>query len=245
MSHMRIFSGIVPAAVALTAFVGIAEAADLGPYGSPRQRWDSPAPAYYPQAFRWTGFYAGLQAGYGWGNTDAVSTPLGAGTTQSFDYSTSGGVGGVHAGYNWQANRSFVLGLETDLEVSGISGSGIGTSGGGHITNIDWLGSMRGRAGFTTGSTLFYLTGGLAYGGVSVDRSASATSTPFIGASDWKVGWTAGAGIEHAFTSTISARIEYRYTDLGQITYSSTTGGLTDTSDVTQSAVRAGLSFKF
>lgn len=243
MSHMRIFNGIVPAAVALTTFAGLAEAADLGPYGGSRQRWDSPA--YTSPAFRWTGFYAGLQAGYGWGTTEAVSTPLGAGAAQSFDYSTSGGVGGVHAGYNWQANQNFLLGLETDLEVSGIGGSGIGTLGGGHITNIDWLGSMRARAGFTTGNTLLYLTGGLAYGGVSVDRSAGAIFTPFVGASDWKVGWTAGAGIEHAFTSKISARIEYRYTDLGQITYTSTAAGLTDTSNVSQSAVRAGLSFKF
>lgn len=245
MSHMRILNGIVPVAAALTAFSGLAGAADLGPYGGPRQRWDGSSPAYYQPAFRWTGFYAGLQAGYGWGTTNATSTSIGSGTAQTFDYSTSGGIGGVHAGYNWQANQNFVLGLETDLEVSGISGSGLGAFGGGHVTNIDWLGSMRARAGFTTGSTLFYLTGGLAYGGVSVDRTAGAGFTPFVGASDWKVGWTAGAGIEHAFTPNISARLEYRYTDLGQITYTSTGAGITDTSDVTQSAVRAGLSFKF
>lgn len=243
MSHMRILGGIVPAAVAMTALAGLAEAADLGPYGGPRQRWD--APATFAPAFRWTGIYAGLQAGYGWGTTDAVSTSIGSGAAQSFNYSTTGAVGGVHAGYNWQAGQNFVLGVETDIELSGVGGSGVGGFGGGHVTNIDWLGSLRARAGFTTGSTLFYLTGGLAYGGVSVDRSASATSTPFIGASDWKAGWTAGAGIEHAFTPNISARIEYRYTDLGQITYTSTAAGITDSSDVTQSAVRAGLSFKF
>jgi outer membrane immunogenic protein len=242
MSHQRISRGLLPATTAILAFATASDAADLGPYRG-RQQWNAPA-AYYPQAFRWSGFYAGLQGGYGWGGTDATSITLGAGSGQSFSYSTSGAVGGVHAGYNWQSG-SFVMGLETDLELSGIDGSGIGNFGGVHITNIDWLGSLRARAGIAAGSTLFYLTGGLAYGGISVDRTAGVGFVPFTGDSQWKTGWTLGGGIEHAFTPNISARIEYRYTDFGQITYTSPSAGITDTSDVTHSAVRAGLSFKF
>lgn len=244
MSKHHVVCGLAAATAALGFLTAHAVAADLGPYPR-RPAWGAAQPAYYPEAFRWTGFYAGIQAGYGWGDTDATSSTLGSGIAQGFSYTTSGAVGGIHAGYNWQLNRNFVLGLETDLEASGIGGSGIGTLGGGHITNIDWLGSLRARGGFAAGNTLFYLTGGLAYGGVSVDRSAGAGFTPFIGESVWKTGWTLGAGIEHAFAPNITARIEYRYTDLGQITYTSPAAGLTDTSDVTHSAVRAGLSFKF
>ncbi len=234
--------GLVPALLAVAATSGSAFAADLGPYGGGRQRWD--APSSYAPSYRWSGFYAGIQAGYGWGNTDATSTALTTSASEAFSYSPSGALGGLHAGYNWQFNR-LVVGLETDLEASGIGGSGIGTLGGGHITNIDWMGSMRGRIGFTTGATLFYATGGLAYGGVSVDRSAGAGFTPYIGTSDWKTGWTIGAGIEHALTQTISARIEYRYTDLGTINYTNLPANLNDSSAVTNSAIRAGLSIKF
>lgn len=232
----------VLAAALASGFVGCAaQAADL--YGG-RQRWDGPASGYYPSAFRWSGMYGGVQLGYGWANTDAVSTSIGSGINQSFSYGSSGALGGVHAGYNWQSG-SLVLGAETDLELSGVGGSGISNLGGGHTTNIDWQGSLRARLGFTTGSTLFYATGGLAYGGISIDRSAGATSTPFTGDSFWKTGWTLGAGIEHAFSQTVSARIEYRYTDFGQMTFTSPTSAITDTSDVTQSAIRAGLSVKF
>lgn len=243
MTRLHAARALLPAALACVALADLAGAADLGG-GSRRPDWRPQQSGYYPQAFRWSGFYAGLQAGYGWGGTDAMSNTLSTGVAQGFSYTTSGGVGGVHAGYNWQTSN-IVLGLETDLELSGVSGSGIGNLGGGHITNIDWLGSLRARAGIAAGSTLFYLTGGLAYGGVSVDRSAGAGFTAFTGDSVWKAGWTLGGGIEHAFTPNISARVEYRYTDLGQITYTNPTANLTDTSDISHSAVRAGLSFKF
>ncbi len=240
--YKRFAERTVLAAALAAGFVGgVAQAADLG---GGRQRWDAPPAGYYPSAFRWSGLYAGVQAGYGWTNTDAVSTSIGSGLNQSFSYTSSGALGGIHAGYNWQSGN-FVLGAETDLELSGISGSGVGNLGGGHTTNLDWQGSLRARLGFTTGNTLIYATGGLAYGGVSVDRSAGASFAPFVGDSFWKTGWTLGAGIEHAFTQTISARIEYRYTDFGQVSYTSTGAGLIDTSDITQSAIRAGLSFKF
>lgn len=244
MSKLSNHRGLLSAAAAATAFASTAQAADLGPYGR-RQEWRPPGQGYYqPNLLRWTGFYGGIQAGYGWGTTDATTHALNGAGSETFNYGTSGGLFGAHLGYNWQSSN-FVLGLESDLEMSSIKGSGIGNWGGGHVTNFDWLGSLRARAGISTGSTLFYVTGGLAYGGVTVERSAGAGFTPFTGTSDWKAGWTLGAGIEHAFTRSISARIEYRYTDLGQITYTNPAANLTDTSDLSHSAIRAGLSFKF
>ena len=81
------------------------------------------------------------------------------------------------------------------------------------------------------------MTGGVAFGKVEAN-------VPGVGsASDTRTGWTAGAGIEHAFAPNTTARIEYRYTDLGSGDFSD--GGVTDDSDVTFSAVRAGLSWKF
>jgi outer membrane immunogenic protein len=169
-----------------------------------------------------------VQTGYAWGDTDATSF---AGLGDTYSYDTDGWLGGVHLGYNWQATN-FVIGVETDIELADLSGSGIGTFGSVHSTDIDWIGSLRGRLGYALDRTLIYATGGLAYGDVAI-------AGPGYSDSETRTGWTVGAGIEHAFAPNTTARIEYRYTDLGS-------GDLGfDDSDVTFSAIRAGLSWKF
>lgn len=219
------------ASMALVLGANSAFAADLGPYG--RSPGFSP-PAY--AAFTWSGFYVGLQAGYGWGNTDASSGSL-SNFNQAYSYDTSGALGGVHAGINWQA-QNLVFGLETDLELAGIDSSGIGSLGSTHTTQIDALGSFRGRVGFAMDRTLLYLTGGLAYADLT-------TSAPGISTNDWRTGWTFGGGIEHAISQGVTARLEYRYTDLGSDTFASGSTGQSEASDVTFSAIRAGLSWRF
>src|SRR5262249_17349190 len=137
---------LLPAAFTLVGTAAGAVAADLGPYGA-RSSWGPAQPGYYPAAYQWSGLYFGLQPGYGWGNTDATTSFLFPGAQQSFSYDLTGAVGGVHAGFNWQANR-LVLGVETDFEASSIGGSGVSVLGLAQTTNIDWLGSLRGRLGY-------------------------------------------------------------------------------------------------
>jgi outer membrane immunogenic protein len=223
---------VLLAALGLSMLAPAAWAADLGP--PPRRGAAPPPPVLYQPTFTWSGFYLGAQLGYGWGDTEASSGPL-PGFNQSYAYSPDGWLGGVHAGYNWQASN-LVIGLETDIELADISGSGVGTLGSGHTTDIDWVGSFRGRFGFAADRTLFYLTGGLAYGDVAI-------AGPGYGYSSTRTGWTLGGGLEHAFLPNTTARLEYRYTDLGSDDFSSP--GAIDSSDVTFSAVRAGLSWKF
>jgi outer membrane immunogenic protein len=158
-------------------------------------------------------------------------------TTKSGDF-----MGGGQFGYNWQAGN-IVYGLETDIE--GMAGShgatitNIGTVPGaaavigstGAITsskNVSYLGTLRGRAGYLfTPGFLFYGTGGLAYGGVrtstTIVETLGFTDTPGSfgtsgSASSTRVGWTAGAGFEWLFWSRWSAKIEYKYYDLGSVT---------------------------
>jgi outer membrane immunogenic protein len=97
-----------------------------------------------------------------------------------------------------------------------------------------WDGSVRLRAGFLwTPDVLVYATGGLAYGDVSGSFGYAAQIAygggQFVATSgsqswsDWRVGWTAGGGVETALTPGFlqffgpgwKARVEYRYTDLG------------------------------
>ena len=57
-----------------------------------------PAPVAAVPVFTWTGFYAGLQAGYGWSSTSTTFTGLGGVTAGELE--GEGFVGGAHIGYN-------------------------------------------------------------------------------------------------------------------------------------------------
>jgi outer membrane immunogenic protein len=175
--------------------------------------------------FSWTGFYAGVHAGYGWGReNDNLSVPT-AGAVGLDHFDVNGAVGGVHAGYNEQFN-SFVVGLEGDVDLSGIRGSthsAIGAEGA-TISSLSlrntWQGSVRARIGYAFDRFLFYGTGGVAFGDAKVSGSVIGPAGIFSG-SDTKtlVGWTVGLGGEYAFDDHWIARAEVRYTDFGKSSY--------------------------
>lgn len=215
--------------VALAALVGSASAADI-----PRRVERAAAPVPHVAAvYNWTGFYAGINAGWGWG-TGSLSGPPPSG-----DLEGSGGVIGGTLGYNWQ-NNQFVFGIETDLAWSGIeTDSGCG---GGLTCNVsnDWLGTVRGRVGLAMDRFMPYVTGGLAYG----DVSASVTGTP--GASETQFGWTLGAGVEYAINGPWTAKLEYLYVDLGDFACGTRCGtGGPDNVEFQSHIVRAGLNYRF
>jgi outer membrane immunogenic protein len=109
----------------------------------------APPPAPAP-VYSWTGFYAGLNAGWSWGKDDTtvsipgpplfVTGPPGAdisvgpcagivcGNLSALTYQETtkldGAIGGVQIGYNWQATPSWVLGIEADIQASGEDAQG-------------------------------------------------------------------------------------------------------------------------
>ena len=116
------------AALAIAAFS--AQAADM--YAPKVSAKDAPV---YEAPQTWTGFYAGINSGYGWGATSStLSTQLPPTTTTltgglrtttglgSSKLSTEGGFGGGQLGYNLQRDR-FVFGIETDLQGAAIKGN--------------------------------------------------------------------------------------------------------------------------
>jgi outer membrane immunogenic protein len=208
------------------------------------------APAFVPPPPPpplWTGFYAGLNLGGGWlangsGNNsylpyadpgfpilaanNGLNTPNlfflpGGGTTGN---NTGGVVGGGQAGYNYQFGTSFVVGVETDIQGTSLTGGNQGnyaglynspfagqpgsagvlvplaTGNGGNV-GLPWFGTVRGRVGWlATPTLLLYGTGGFAYAGLDAfQRSTTAT------------GWTAGGGVEWLFLPNWSAKLEYLY----------------------------------
>lgn len=211
-----------------------------------------------PAAFDWTGPYIGLQGGYAWGENDvgvdipglqpgidALSEPVVLFPEDDGSIEIDGWVGGLHLGYLWQ-HDSLVFGIEADGEFADIDGDTDvlevpdGPPVGELEQEIDWLASLRLRAGFAMDRALIYATGGLAVGGVEFSGDVFGTSDSEK-STEW--GWTIGGGLEYAFTDDLSARIEYRYTDLSKSDLTITRFDFDVDNDF--HAVRLGLSWHF
>ena len=207
-----------------------------------------PGPAVTPPAFTWTGFYIGVNAGLGWGNSGSISVqdPR-IGTVNMNTTSKTGFVGGGQIGYNWQHER-WVFGLETDIQYSDLR-SGVAWAAyewfGYSSSNSQYFGTVRARAGYAFVRTLIYLTGGLAYGGLNGNWWHGSTSNQ---------GWTLGGGIEYAFTDNWTGRVEGLYVNLNAPQHSasfSRTGPLGGVYGVSGSSgdgggiVRAAVNYKF
>lgn len=149
-----------------------------------------------------------------------------------------GGLGGAHAGYNWQQG-GVAFGFETDLQkVSLVSTLTPGLS---YLpppptptdfaraqATIDWYGTLRGRVGTTLGPFMVYLTGGVAYGNVDLSSTFSAFGlTTGAQNSQTRVGGVAGFGAEYILQPNLILTFNYQYVDFGKIgVLSSTTAPL-------------------
>lgn len=136
--------------------------------------------------------------------------------------------------------------------------------------SLDWFGTVRGRiGGLVDPRVLLYVTGGLAYGEVGASNTVGginitgpqgvngSTLTSFTGAfsnSSLRAGWTVGAGVEGVIWGNWTAKLEYLYIDLGNVSGSFVTpliapsGALavsTYTSHITDNILRIGVNYKF
>jgi outer membrane immunogenic protein len=186
-----------------------------------------------PPASNWAGFYLGGNIGSGIGRDHTAFSLTGPGgtSTETFNLSPDGFNGGIQAGYNWQA-ANWVFGVEADIQGSSQRDNRacVQTCNplfapiifAAYDATLPWFGTARGRIGYSVGSTLFYATGGYAYGSVKTKIAASFLGTPTIAQiTNTKGGWTVGGGIETPFTflsilgPNWTSKTEYLYVDLG------------------------------
>ena len=136
--------------------------------------------------FSWTGFYAGLNVGYGTSRSSSFNDPVDpvsqflftarfAPTDFTSAFRQSGVIAGGQAGYNLQFSERFVAGLEADFQYSDVRARNFSqafidadpTAGFNVFAErrLKWFGTVRGRLGvLVTPDLLLYGTGGLAYG---------------------------------------------------------------------------------
>jgi len=251
-----------------------------------------------PPALGWSGVYAGVNAGGSIGvNSDtqnaAFAAPaLGAnGLLSTADkHASPGALVGGQVGYNWQFSSRWLVGLEGDWQWTSqknlasactppgtLAFFGVGANGFGYCltdqTKITNLGTERLRGGMLVGSSLWYATGGLAWGTVRDDVAFAGAAGPvFVGlqaggpflpggatVSRTKLGWTLGAGVETKLDSRWSAKIEYLYVDLGTVSeafaipinpafgaaFTAGSAMATHNAHITDNLVRAGVNYKF
>lgn len=175
----------------------------------------------------WGGFYAGVHAGWGWGDadSDAMNPEEFGGTPieNGFQNDIDGPIAGAQAGFNWQINQ-FVLGIEADASWSGIDGglrivdeppsSFYVTT----RTDVEWLASIRGRAGFVQDPVMLYATGGIAFAGIEVDGESNYAGGPTAisdSEAERLTGWVLGGGVEAKLAKNVTGRIEFLHYEFG------------------------------
>lgn len=164
----------------------------------------SPYLAFSDEA-RWSGAYAGLNAGYQWSHAETNLEPTGYWTTRSDAFARSsvqtlreGGSRdlnpegyplGLQGGYNYQINN-YVFGIEADFDYAGLhknnqTGYAVLAPGLSSDTVMfkesvrnNWTSTLRARFGYSTDKFLGYVTGGLAYGNYRVSSSYTIYESP-------------------------------------------------------------------
>jgi opacity protein-like surface antigen len=180
-----------------------------------------------PPTWLWTGFYVGVHVGGAAGSAD-FADPFGP-SIFGDTVRTPGFLGGVQAGFNWQApNSPWVLGIQADI--SGFDSEGTNTcfaSSGSTINATcrvrpQLAGTLTGRVGYAAdphGRTLLYVKGGLALAESHVEMATNNLAAglmvgPAITSNSSNIGmWggTVGAGVEYALTPAWSVFAEYDY----------------------------------
>ncbi len=210
----------------------------------------------------WSGFYVGAGVGAAINQRE-----FNARFTNAFNkstYDTTAFRGTIFAGYNWQF-QNIVAGVEADAAyspggkktINSLPGAGFGALANPDRSSVDtsFDGSFRLRAGYLiTPSFLLYGTGGLAIQTAELKSNCLATGPWCIANrvennSKTHIGYTVGAGAELKLTSNWNARLEYRYSDFGNVKYNiysnapidTVSGSLKNTSHF----LTAGVSYKF
>jgi outer membrane immunogenic protein len=214
--------------------------------------------------FNWTSCYLGGHLGGGFAHKD-ITDPvqlvqdsfLGAGSTNGITTVSPGPSGvviGGQIGCDYQFASSWVVGIEgaasgSTMKASRTVGLPLGNPDTALVrASTDFLPSVTARLGYAFDNVLVYARGGVALAGDRFNVTGSFAGAPFaFEGLDNRLGWTAGGGVDWAFSHHWSANIEYDYYQFGHggVLMSDSINGFAGIVDVRQSVqvVKVGLNF--
>lgn len=231
------------AAAGFALLASTALAADLPAYEA------APMVAPVPTTYDWTGFYIGVNGGYGWGDSNFKFKDVGTSSRTDFDGGLAGGQIGANLQLGGFLGGGVVIGIEGDIDWTDISGSDACHNPAFDCNvDINYLASVRGRLGYAFDRFLVYGTGGVGFGDVDYNiRPNVGGGGRFRGSSDTQVGWVAGGGVELGFWRNWSVKGEYNHFDLGtQNTSIGDLSNLTRTDvDLKVDTVKFGINYRF
>jgi len=167
-----------------------------------------PAPTW-----SWTGFYAGAYAGVGVNQSHGFD-PTGN-FTGDIEYLGTGFTGGLTGGYNWQFDPHWVVGLEGDIGYLGLDHESQQYNESTLRVNskTSWIGTLRGRVGYSNGPTLTYITGGPAW--VHVNDTLNTSANGSLESAKTRLGYAVGSGIETRLGGNWTFKSESLFVDVG------------------------------
>ena len=195
-------------------------------------------------SFNWTGAYFGGHVGYsrGYGRGTLFDpNPAAAGASFGSLF------GGLQFGYSHLLPSRLLVGVEGDISFPNFLDDGIvsaRTTPSSAVTEkLDFVSTVRGRAGYAFDHWLFYATGGLAWSQARFLEGSNST-----GNEDkilrMRAGWALGTGVELAIVPGWTARLEYLYDHLGKASGAFPSGTTYELTTVDLNSVRLGLNRK-
>jgi len=225
---------LLPAGLLLLA--GVASAADMPVKAMPVK---APPAIMYD----WNGFYIGGYYGDSIGSAKAHTDAFTSGVA---DFNQHGITVGATAGYNWQFDPRWLVGVEGDIGWIGLNHTTMQWNDFANIgEKADWYGTLRARFGYVTGPSLLYVTGGGAFVNVRDEFGGTATAGPTQNEAT-RGGWTVGGGIETKLSRGWTAKTEYMYIDVGRSSFTSNAFGAAPatTFDHSFHVIKTGLNYK-
>jgi outer membrane immunogenic protein len=194
--------------VAILGSACSASAADLAarPY--------TKAPAVIATVYDWSGFYIGINGGWGESGDhrtfDTVPTFFG-------DYKANGGTFGGQVGYRWQS-AGWVFGLEAQGNWADFHGSSANlfVPGASIRSKLDAFGLFTGQVGYAWNNVLGYVKGGAVITDNTYESFFTATGVVFNQTSETRWGGAVGTGVEIGFASNWSVAFEYDHLFMGR-----------------------------
>ena len=199
----------------------------------------------------WAGPYAGINTGYTWVHDKSEGSYYCKGGCSPLSNNANGASVGIDLGYNLALQNNFLVGIEAEFKSYDANKEGNVTDIYGYViqkinSSLEKKFSFLGKLGYLVNDkTLAYVKGG--WSNAQIKRDYTNDDLPAVVEShkSWQDGWTLGIGSEYNFYQNLTAKLEYRYTDLESKSIYASNSSSTQTQNTRQNELNVGVAYHF